>query len=359
VVLVGSFTGPGASGVSLRNSVQVRIDELNGHGGLLGRRVELVAADDETNPTKAGQLVREHLADERVGLLVGPSATDTYAAARQIVEQARVPNCLPTRVADEAITGAGYTFLSRPTDRTRTSALLDYLQKHTQVRKVGLLSAGEEGDRAADQQLGALSQKYGVEYLGAALISASDARTAVQQLASRGAQGVVLPGDPTAAGQASGALQELRLQPLGFDELARVAYTNQAADAAVGTILTAPNRSYLSDIPDSRWAPAYRAFVRSVAGRYGYATNGLEITGLPEAAECVSLWARAVGRAGSFDGQSVARAWEGLRLTADQTVLGVRERFGPGQHDAVGTDGVFVYQWVQNGDQFRLKQLSP
>jgi branched-chain amino acid transport system substrate-binding protein len=365
VVLVDAFSGPSSvRGVTVQNSLQVEIDAIDARGGLLGHRIELVAADDEMKPGKAADLVREHLADERVGLLVGPGATGTYAAARPFLDRARVPNCLPVSVADRAVAGAPYSFRTSPGGAAATAALLDYVLGRTQVRSLGVLAASAAAAQAADQQLGALAPRSGIQYVGSvSLVDVPDARSAVQQLVSRGAQGLLLPDDAAAAGQAARALQDLGLQDrvpaFGLGALAALAYTDQAADAAAGTVVVAPIHSSLTGVPSWRWPPAYRAFVRGVAARYGYTTNGVEINGMPEAADCVALWARAVRRAGTFDGQQVARAWEGIRVTADEAVLGVPERFAPGQHDAIAAGDLFVYRWARSGGQYRLQQLVP
>lgn len=364
VVLVDAFTGPSAvRGTSLQNSLQLEIDGLNDGGGLLGRRVELVAADDEMRAPKAADLVREHLADERVGLLVGPGGTTTYAAARPWVDQARVPDCLPVRVADAAV-GGGSTFRARPADRTQATVLLDYVQKHTPVRRLGALTTGDADAQELDQELADLAPRTGVEYAGSvSLGSAPDVRSAVQQLVGRGVQGLMLPADAGAAGQAVRALQDLgvrdQVTAFGLDQLAVVAYPDQGGDAVAGTVLVAPIRADLTDRPSSAWPPAYRAFVKNVAARYGYTANGVEIRGLPEAGECVALWARAVRHAGRFDGPAVATAWEGLQVDAADAVLGVPERFTPRQHDALASDGLFVYRWARKGGQYRLEQLQP
>jgi hypothetical protein len=80
--------------------------------------------------------------------------------------------------------------------------------------------------------------------------------------------------------------------------------------------------------------------------------------GLPAAADCLVQWSRAVRAAGRFDGPAVARAWEGLDLPADQTVLGAHEKPTPADHNSLGPDGIFVYQWVKSGDRWALKQLA-
>src|SRR5205807_9111077 len=103
-----------------------------------------------------------------------------------------------------------------------------------------------------------------------------------------------------------------QLRAFGFDELAVLAYPDEARDAAVGSVVVAPISAAMTDAPSASWPPAYRAFVKGIAARNGYSANGVEIRGLPAAAECVSLWAQAVRRAGGFDGPRVARAWEDL-----------------------------------------------
>ncbi len=364
-MLVDAFTGPsGARAGLLENSLQLEIDALNAHGGLLGRRVELVSADDEAKADKSAELVREHLADERVGLLVGPAATTTYTAARPSIDRGHVPNCLPARVADDAVAGAPYTFRTHPGDRTAVTALLDYVRGHTQVRRLGGLAARDAGAQALDKQLGAAAAAAGIEYVGSTSQATSlDARSALQQLLGRGAQGVVLAGDTEAAGAAARALQELgvsgQVPVFGFDGLASLAYTDQAADAAQGTVVVAARHDLLTATPSSAWPPAYRDFVRAIVARYGYAPNGLEIKGVPQAAECVALWARAVQRAGTFDGRSVVAAWEQLHVGAGDAILGVEERFAPGHHDAVGAGGPLLYQWTKRGGQYRLQPLRP
>src|SRR5579871_1915848 len=53
VGLVAALSGGSAkSGEGITRGLSVAIDELNGSGGLLGRKIELVRRDDESNPSK-------------------------------------------------------------------------------------------------------------------------------------------------------------------------------------------------------------------------------------------------------------------------------------------------------------------
>lgn len=358
VALVSVFSGADPSlGRYLQNSLQVEIDQLNAGGGLLGREVTLVSADDELQPAKAAELVREHLADGGVKLLVGPSAPGTFAGSQREITASGVPNCLPTPIPDPALSGAATTFRTREGSASLASALLAYIQKHTQLRSVGLVAPGD----GQDALFSSLAPKFGLDYAGVAP-PGPDVQAAVQELAGRGAQALVLPADMDAAAQAVQAIQALglsdRVRAFGPGDLATPAFAQAAGPAAVGTVLAAPDRDYLGDRAAAAWPPGYRAFVNRVVARYGYTADGIGIKGLPEAADCVTLWARAVQQAGTFDGPHVVRAWESLRLGGDETALGVPETFSASDHDALGSGDLFVYQWARRGQQLRLQQLS-
>jgi hypothetical protein len=64
-----------------------------------------------------------------------------------------------------------------------------------------------------------------------------------------------------------------------------------------------------------------------------------------------------VRAAGTFAGAAVARAWERLDLPAAETALGVRERLTPGDHSAVGQDGLLAYTWAREGTRYRLQPV--
>jgi branched-chain amino acid transport system substrate-binding protein len=364
IALVGVFSGPsGWVGDYLRNSLQIAVDDLNAGGGLLGQRVDLVAADDEMQPAKAAELVREHLADGDVKLLVGPSSTDTLAAARQRIGQSGIPDCLPTPVTDDALAAAASSFGTAEGSRTRVTTLLSYVQRKAQAKRIGLLMSADADGQTTDAELRAQAQALGLQYTGSAPLPAAggDMGPAVQQLVAGGAQAVVLPDDPIAAAQAVQALQasgaRSQVLALGFEALAHTSYPQLGGDAAMGTVFAASIHSYLTDVQRSSWPPAYRTFVDTVKARYGYATDSREIKGLPAAADCVQLWARAVREANSFAGDQVIGAWERLNVAAGDSILGTEERFAPHQHSAIAGGGMFVYQWARAGTGYRLQQL--
>jgi branched-chain amino acid transport system substrate-binding protein len=365
VALVDVFSGSaGYLGMYAQNSLQVEVDQLNAKGGVLGSRVEIVPADNELGTSKTVELVRQQLAADDVGLVVGPNSNAAFGAVKQDIGRAQMPNCV-TRVGDDALTGAAFTFRTGAPDRFRVAALLKQLQSaHPEIKKIGLIDEGEEGGQAYDRQLADQAARSGLTYAGRSSVGGADAdhRAAAQRSLDQGVQALVLSDQPAAAARTALAVKQLgaggKLQLLGFGGLAGYDFATAAGDAAVGTLIATSISSYLSDVPQARWPMGYRTFVSKVTSQYGLASNGVELKAAPAAADCIVQWARAVQRAGTFQGAAVARAWETLDVPSSEAVQGVHEVVSPGEHSSVPADGVFVYTWAKLPAGYKLQQLA-
>src|ERR1043166_5008372 len=67
--LVAAMSGQSAkSGEAIVRGLSLAIDEINASGGLLGRKVELIVRDDESNPAKGVVAARELVQREKVAM---------------------------------------------------------------------------------------------------------------------------------------------------------------------------------------------------------------------------------------------------------------------------------------------------
>lgn len=101
VVKLGSaspLTGPQAHiGVDIRNGVQLAVDDVNAAGLEIGGRkvrLELLAEDDEANPTKA-TTVAQKLVDAKVAGVVGHFNSGASIPASKIYSDAGIPQISP------------------------------------------------------------------------------------------------------------------------------------------------------------------------------------------------------------------------------------------------------------------------
>ena len=76
------LTGANApNGGQLLLALEIWRDEVNAKGGLLGRPVELVYYDDQTNPSNEANIYTKLVSIDKVDLLLGPYGTNQIAAA--------------------------------------------------------------------------------------------------------------------------------------------------------------------------------------------------------------------------------------------------------------------------------------
>ena len=84
-----SLTGAVApNGRQLLLALEIWRDDVNATGGLLGRPVELVYYDDQSNPANVPAHLHEASRVDKVDLLLGPYATNMVAPAMPVIMQA-------------------------------------------------------------------------------------------------------------------------------------------------------------------------------------------------------------------------------------------------------------------------------
>jgi branched-chain amino acid transport system substrate-binding protein len=79
--------GVAPAGKQVLAALQIWRDDLNAKGGLLGRPVELVYYDDQSNPQNVPQLYTKLIKIDKVDLLIGPYATNMVAPAIPVLMQ--------------------------------------------------------------------------------------------------------------------------------------------------------------------------------------------------------------------------------------------------------------------------------
>ena len=75
----GSFDGP-----RMLNAMQVVASEINASGGLLGRKIELVVEDSETNPEAAVRAAHKLVDVDRVPVIMGTWASAVTTAVQEV-----------------------------------------------------------------------------------------------------------------------------------------------------------------------------------------------------------------------------------------------------------------------------------
>jgi branched-chain amino acid transport system substrate-binding protein len=121
-----SLTGPLASnGKTARLAHQIWENNVNRKGGLLGRKVELVCIDDETNPKLVPDIYKRLLDEEKVDLVIGGYGDNSVSPAMPlIIERSRYLVALMALAVNASFNYANY-FVMIPTGPQPAEALTE------------------------------------------------------------------------------------------------------------------------------------------------------------------------------------------------------------------------------------------
>ena len=191
-----SVTGPAAFlGEPERNTAKMLEEDLNKAGGLLGRKVEVVVYDDETDATKAVTAVDRLIKRDRVAAVVGPSTTGSTLAIIPKVEEARIPlvSCAAAKRIGDPV--KKWVFKTPQNDELAVKKIYAYAQK-AGVTKLALVTASDAFGAAGREELKALAGQYGLSVAADEVFGPKDTDMTAQLTKIKGteAQAVIVWG---------------------------------------------------------------------------------------------------------------------------------------------------------------------
>lgn len=171
VGLVAALSGQSAkSGEAITRGLEVAIDEINAAGGVLGKKVELIRRDDESNPAKGVVAARELVQKEKVAAFFGGIDTPVSLAIVPFANQAKVP-FISVWAAGTGITRNGaaenYVFRVSAVDELVDEAMIDYAVKTYKTAKPGLMLINNPWGESNEKGLKAASAAKGLTLAGA------------------------------------------------------------------------------------------------------------------------------------------------------------------------------------------------
>jgi branched-chain amino acid transport system substrate-binding protein len=111
-----SLTGKEATfGTQVDNGIKLAIDEINGAGGVLGKKIELVTEDTQSQTSGAQNAVEKLIGRDQVVALIGEVASGRTMAAAPIAEREKIPMLTPASTNEKA------------TMNEKTGKVLDYV----------------------------------------------------------------------------------------------------------------------------------------------------------------------------------------------------------------------------------------
>jgi branched-chain amino acid transport system substrate-binding protein len=109
-----------------KKGMELAIEEINGSGGVLGKKLELISRDDGGNPGDAVRVAEELISREQVNMLMGTFASNVGLAVSNLAAQRKVLFIASEPLTDKIVweNGNRYTFRLRPSTYMQTAMLI-------------------------------------------------------------------------------------------------------------------------------------------------------------------------------------------------------------------------------------------
>ena len=365
-----STTGPlqvyGEAGL---RGIQLAIDQANEAGGVLGQQIELVAADDATNPQVGVDAAQRIVnVDGVVGIVGALSSGVTIPIATTVSATAGVPQ-ISTASTSPVITTLddnGFLFRTTPHDALQGEVLADVVSQEG-IEKVAVVYVNNDyGKGLAD----AFAESFGGEVT--ASVAYEERQASYRGELARAAEGepealvmIAYPGDGIP--MIRQALEEGFFEAFVFTDGMKAAEVAAAAgDALDGAFGTAP-----AGDPEAEAAQLFRDMYEE---RYG------ELPPQPfidTAYDAAMLMALAIEKAGSTEGTAIRDALHEVANPPGETILPgefakAKELLGAGQEidyegaagsqnfdEAGDVPGTYSHWAIEGGEIVEVELIRP
>jgi branched-chain amino acid transport system substrate-binding protein len=144
VIKIGEFaslTGSEATfGQSSHNGTQLAIDELNDSGGLLGKKIQLLTEDDQSQAGQSATVVRKLISSDGVVAILGEVASSRSLEAAPICQQNKIPMISPSSTNPKVTEVGDYIFRVCFIDPFQGTVMANFAQKTLKLQNVAVLT---------------------------------------------------------------------------------------------------------------------------------------------------------------------------------------------------------------------------
>ena len=317
-IRIGAFlaiTGPAAFlGDPEQKTLELYVEKLNAAGGLLGRKLQLVAYDSAGDAEKARTFAKRLIEQDKVDLIVGGSTTGETMAVVPLVEQAGVPfiSLAGAVVIIEPV--KKWVFKTPHTDRMACEKIFVDMKARGATR-VGLISGAGGFDKSMRAECLKVAKNHGIDVIADETYGAADTDMTAQLTKIRQnaqVQAVLNAGFGQGPAIVTKNYRQLGLTPPLYQShgVASKQFVKLAGDAAEGVRLPAAALLVADTLPahdpQKKVVTGYKQdyegrFNQEVSTFGGHAYDGL------------MLAVGAIKRAGSTDKAKVRDALEATR----------------------------------------------
>jgi len=348
-----SVTGPAAFlGEDMKAGMELAVEEINAKGGILGRKIDWIFYDAESQTQKGLTATRRLLDQDKVDMIVGGGNMSGMAIAMLgLTEKAALP-FMSTEGAMDIVTPVSerqWTFKSTADDEQVFERLADYFAKKG-IRKIAFLGDSSGFGQSAAGQLKKVAPRRGLEVMYESFNPAdTDMTPQLGKIRDANVQAIVCWTVTPA-----GVVFLKQAQQLGLDKMTLIhsygfvdqRYMQLAGDAAKNLLLVSVKFPVGADLPDSDPQKAkIAALTKAFEAKFKRKPNQFAA----QTYDAIHLASTAVEKAGGTDRAKVRDAF--ASINGWQGVGGVFN-FSKDKHSGLSKDDLVLVSWRDGA--FRL-----
>jgi branched-chain amino acid transport system substrate-binding protein len=352
-IKLGAFfdlTGTSAAiGTPTKLVAEMVTKKINEEGGINGRPIQLVIADDEGDPTKAALIANRFVESDKVQAIIGPTRTDTGMASKPIIEQMRVPTVM-TVGGDAVIVVPPFKYTFKSPQRTAMGVRKIYTyMKAKKMEKIAIITAADGFGKDGKAALENLAGEYGIKIIAAESFQATDNDMTTQLVKIKGAapEGIICWTIGKAGLIVARNVKQLGIQAPLFQchGLPDPIYIQLAGDASEGNIMPSTKLMVASQLPDrDPQKKVIMEFVRMYREVYQYEKQFPINTHSGYAWDAIYIIANAMKKVGT-ESETLREAIENTK-----NYVGVSGTYNitPEDHNGLGIDSMVLVQISKN-----------
>jgi branched-chain amino acid transport system substrate-binding protein len=276
------LTGEAAHwGIPPRNGAELAIDQINGAGGIVGRKLKLSVEDDRCQPADGVSAFNKIMATANPPVVLGAVCSSVTLAIASLAESRKTVLISPASTSPKLTNAGDFIFRIIPSGSLRATVFAEYLYNERGLRKLAVLYINNEGGIG-----GSSSFKAQFTQLGGTVVveetyaqGATNVRAQLTKIKAANADGVMVGSYPPDTVFVLRQARELELQqPLFFttEAVQNPDVLREAGDAANGVV-------YILAAPASGEAP--ERFTGAYEAKFGkkpelFAAEGYDIVRL-------------------------------------------------------------------------------
>ena len=188
-------------GKATNMGVKMAIDEINAKGGINGKKITIVEADNKSEPSESGNAYTKLITQNKVVAIIGPATSGCVAAGTPICEGSKVPQIAPCATAPGITVNKGkvrpYTFRACFIDPFQGKVMSEFATKSLNVKNVAILKdSSSDYAKGLAQVFRANLESKGGKVVGeeAYLSKDTDFKAALTKLKAANPEAIYVPG---------------------------------------------------------------------------------------------------------------------------------------------------------------------